>query len=74
MKLDGGAGNDTLVTGPAGAANLLGGADADVMASSAGYCAVASYGDHDRAGVRVTLDRTANAAWQVKAMTSARAA
>jgi Ca2+-binding RTX toxin-like protein len=47
MKLDGGAGNDTLVTGPAGAANLLGGADADVMASSAGCCAVASYGDHD---------------------------
>jgi Ca2+-binding RTX toxin-like protein len=60
IRFDGGDGNDTLVTGPAAGAYLLGGAGADLIASSADCCAIASYNDHDRAGVRVTLDRTAN--------------
>jgi hypothetical protein len=61
VRFDGGAGDDTLVAGPAAAgANLLGGPGADLMASSAGCCALASYADHNRAGVRVTLDRKAN--------------
>jgi hypothetical protein len=60
IRFDGGDGNDTLVTGPAAGAYLLGGAGADLMASSAGCCAIASYADHDRAGVRVTLDGKAN--------------
>ncbi|MEA2149911.1 MAG: hypothetical protein QOD69_1741 [Solirubrobacteraceae bacterium] len=60
IGFDGGDGNDTLVTGPTAGAILLGGAGADLMASSGGCCAVASYGDHTGAGVRVTLDRTAN--------------
>jgi Ca2+-binding RTX toxin-like protein len=60
IRFDGGDGNDTLVTGPAAGAYLVGGAGADLMASSGGCCAVAGYNDHDRAGVRVTLDRTAN--------------
>jgi hypothetical protein len=60
IRFDGGDGNDTLVTGPTAGAYLLGGAGADLMASSAGCCAIAGYDDHDRAGVRVTLDQTAN--------------
>jgi hypothetical protein len=60
IRFDGGDGNDTLLTGPTAGAILLGGAGADLMASSGGCCAVASYGDHDGAGVQVTLDRTAN--------------
>jgi len=60
IRFDGGDGNDTLVTGPAAGTYLLGGAGADLMASSAGCCAIASYTDHDGAGVRVTLDQTAN--------------
>lgn len=60
IRFDGGDGNDTLVAGPAAGASLFGGAGADVMASGAGCCASASYGDHDSAGVRVTLDLTAN--------------
>jgi hypothetical protein len=60
LRLDGGDGNDTLVTGPAAGAYLLGGAGADLMASSGGCCAITGYDDHDRAGVRVTLDQTAN--------------
>ena len=60
VHFDGGDGNDTLVTGPSGGAYLLGGAGADRITSSAGCCAIASYTDHDRAGVRVTLDQTAN--------------
>jgi hypothetical protein len=60
IRFDGGDGNDTLVTGPAAGAELLGGAGADLMASSGGCCAIASYKDHDRAGVRVTLDQTPN--------------
>lgn len=60
IRFDGGDGDDTLVTGPAAGAYLLGGAGADLMASSAGCCAIAGYDDHDRAGVRVTLDQTAN--------------
>ncbi|MEA2438302.1 MAG: hypothetical protein QOF65_2858, partial [Thermoleophilaceae bacterium] len=60
LRLDGGDGNDTLVTGPAAGAYLLGGAGADLMASSGGCCAIAGYDDHGGAGVRVTLDQTAN--------------
>jgi len=60
IRFDGGEGNDTLVTGPAAGAYLLGGAGADLMVSSADCCAIAGYDDHDRAGVRVTLDGTAN--------------
>ena len=60
IRLDGGDGNDTLVTGPSASAYLLGGAGADLMQSSADCCATASYDDHDAAGVRVTLDGTAN--------------
>lgn len=60
IRFDGGDGNDTLVTGPTAGAYLLGGAGADVMVSSGGCCAVAGYTDHDRAGVRVTLDGKAN--------------
>jgi hypothetical protein len=60
IRFEGGDGNDTLVTGPTAGGYLLGGAGADVMASSADCCAIASYDDHDRAGVRVTLDQTAN--------------
>jgi hypothetical protein len=60
IRFDGGDGNDTLVTGPAASAYLLGGAGADLMASSAGCCSIASYSDHDRSGVRVTLDGKAN--------------
>jgi hypothetical protein len=60
IRFDGGDGNDTLVAGPAATAYLLGGAGADVMTSDAGCCAVAGYADHDGAGVRVTLDGTAN--------------
>jgi hypothetical protein len=60
IRFDGGEGNDTLVTGPAVSAYLLGGAGADVMATSADCCAIAAYADHDAAGVRVTLDGTAN--------------
>jgi hypothetical protein len=60
IRFDGGDGDDTLVTGATAGALLLGGAGADVMASSAGCCAVAGYTDHDRGGVRVTLDRKAN--------------
>jgi hypothetical protein len=60
IRFDGGDGNDTLVTGPTATAYLLGGAGADLMASSADCCAVAGYADHDRAGVRVTLDGKAN--------------
>jgi hypothetical protein len=60
IRFDGGDGNDALVTGPTAGAYLLGGAGADLMASSDGCCAIASYSDHDRTGVRVTLDRTAN--------------
>jgi hypothetical protein len=74
MYFDGGNGDDTLVTGSAGGANLLGGGGADVMASSSGCCAVASYDDHGRTGVRVTLDGRRTTASPVKAMTSARAA
>ncbi|HEY0343340.1 MAG TPA: hypothetical protein VGC59_01760 [Solirubrobacteraceae bacterium] len=60
VQFDGGDGNDSLVTGPTASAYLLGGAGADLMASSGGCCAIASYSDHDRTGVRVTLDQTAN--------------
>jgi len=60
IRFEGGDGNDTLVTGAAPGAYLLGGAGADVMSSGAGCCAIASYDDHDRAGVRVTLDGTAD--------------
>ncbi|MEA2241072.1 MAG: hypothetical protein QOD24_628 [Solirubrobacteraceae bacterium] len=60
VRFDGGDGNDTLVAGPAASAYLLGGAGADVMASDARCCAVASYADHDATGVRVTLDGKAN--------------
>jgi hemolysin type calcium-binding protein len=60
IRFDGGDGNDTLVTGPTAGAYLLGGAGADLVASSAGCCAIASYTDHDRTGVRVTLDGKAN--------------
>lgn len=60
IRFDGGDGDDTLVTGPAASAFLLGGAGADLMVASAGCCAFASYADHGRAGVHVTLDRTAN--------------
>lgn len=60
VRFDGGDGNDTLVAGPAAAGYLLGGAGADLMASGDGCCVVASYEDHGRAGVRVTLDGTAN--------------
>jgi Ca2+-binding RTX toxin-like protein len=60
IRFDGGDGNDRLVAGPAATAYLLGGAGADVMTSDAGCCAVASYADHDGAGVRVTLDGTAS--------------
>jgi Ca2+-binding RTX toxin-like protein len=60
IRFDGGDGNDTLVTGPAAGGSLLGGAGADVMASSAGCCVSAGYEDHDRAGVHVTLDQAAN--------------
>lgn len=59
IRLDGGDGDDALVTGAASPAWLLGGAGADLM-SSTGCCAVASYEDHGQAGVRVTLDQTAN--------------
>jgi hypothetical protein len=59
IRLDGGDGNDTLVTGPSAGAYLMGGPGADLMAAS-GCCAVAAYSDHDRTGVRVTLDQTAN--------------
>ncbi len=60
IRLDGGDGDDTLVTGPSAGAYLLGGAGADLMQSSADCCAIAGYDDHDGAGVRVTLDGTAN--------------
>jgi hemolysin type calcium-binding protein len=60
VRLDGGDGNDTLLTGPSAGAYLLGGAGADVMASTGGCCAIAGYDDHDRSGVRVTLDGRAN--------------
>jgi hypothetical protein len=60
IRFDGGDGDDTLVTGPTAAATFLGGAGADLMLSSGGCCAITSYSDHDAAGVRVTLDRTAN--------------
>jgi hypothetical protein len=60
VRFDGGDGDDMLVTGSTAGAYLLGGAGADVMVSSGGCCAVASYTDHDRAGVRVTLDGKAN--------------
>ncbi len=59
IRFAGGDGDDTLVTGPSSPAWLLGGAGADLMSSS-GCCAVASYEDHGQAGVRVTLDQTAN--------------
>jgi RTX calcium-binding nonapeptide repeat (4 copies) len=60
IRFDGGDGNDTLLAGPAVGGLLLGGAGADFMAAGAGCCAIASYADHDRAGVRVTLDGTSN--------------
>jgi hypothetical protein len=60
IRFEGGDGNDTLVPGPAAGAYLLGGAGADLLASSAGCCAIASYDDPGRGGVRVTLDRMAN--------------
>lgn len=60
ILLDGGPGDDALVTGPTATATLVGGEGADLMQSAPGCCAVASYGDHGAAGVRVTLDRTAN--------------
>jgi hypothetical protein len=60
IRFDGGDGDDTLVTGPSAGAYLLGGAGADLMESSADCCAIAGYDDHDAAGVRVTLDGTAN--------------
>jgi Ca2+-binding RTX toxin-like protein len=60
VRLDGGDGDDTLVTGPTASAYLLGGAGADLLASSGGCCAIASYGDHEATGVRVTLDGMAN--------------
>jgi hypothetical protein len=60
IRFDGGDGNDTLITGLAAAAYLLGGAGADLMSSSAACCAIAGYNDHGATGVRVTLDRTAN--------------
>ncbi|MEA2218034.1 MAG: hypothetical protein QOJ35_660 [Solirubrobacteraceae bacterium] len=60
VRFEGGAGDDMLVTGPTASAYLLGGAGADLMASTAGCCAIAGYEDHDRAGVRVTLDAIAN--------------
>jgi hypothetical protein len=60
VRFDGGDGDDTLVTGPTAGAVLLGGAGADLMTSSAGYGVAASYADHDRAGVRVTLDGVPN--------------
>ncbi len=40
--------------------HLLGGAGSDLMESTLVCCSIASYEDHDGAGVRVTLDRTAN--------------
>ena len=61
IRFDGGDGDDVLVTGPTAGAVLLGGAGADAMTAGAGCCnAAASYADHDAAGVRVTLDGTAN--------------
>jgi Ca2+-binding RTX toxin-like protein len=60
IAFDGGDGDDTLATGPTAGAILLGGAGADLMASTGGCCAIASYADHNGAGVRVTLDGTAN--------------
>jgi Ca2+-binding RTX toxin-like protein len=60
IQFDGGDGNDTLMTGPTASAYLLGGGGSDLMASSGGCCAITSYSDHDRTGVRVTLDATAN--------------
>ncbi len=59
IHFEGGDGDDTLVTSAAVAAHLLGGPGADLMASSAGCCAIASYNDHN-SGVRVTLDGMAN--------------
>jgi Ca2+-binding RTX toxin-like protein len=60
IQFDGGDGNDTLMTGPTASAYLLGGGGSDLMGSSGGCCAITSYSDHDRTGVRVTLDGTAN--------------
>jgi hypothetical protein len=60
IRLDGGDGNDTLLAGPNGAGFLLGGAGADLMESGADCCFITGYSDHDRAGVRVTLDQTPN--------------
>jgi hypothetical protein len=60
LRFDGGDGDDTLITGLTAAAYLLGGAGADLMSSSAACCAIAGYNDHDRTGVRVTLDGKAN--------------
>jgi hypothetical protein len=59
VRFDGGAGDDRLVAGPSSPATLIGGPGADLMSSS-GCCAVSSYADHGRAGVRVTLDEIAN--------------
>jgi Ca2+-binding RTX toxin-like protein len=60
MTFTGGDGNDTLLAGASGGGFLLGGAGADLMASSASCCMTTGYGDHDRTGVRVTLDEQAN--------------
>jgi hypothetical protein len=60
IRFDGGDGDDTLVTAPGAGALLLGGPGADRMVSTAVCCAVASYADHGRGGVRVKLDATAN--------------
>ena len=60
LRFDGGDGDDALVTGTAADVQLLGGAGSDLMESTLVCCSIASYADHDGAGVRVTLDRTAN--------------
>ncbi len=60
IRFDGGAGDDTLLTGPTAGAILRGGAGADLLDADGDCCATAGYDDHDAAGVRVTLDRTAN--------------
>ena len=60
LRFDGGDGDDALVTGTAADVHLLGGAGSDLMESTLVCCSIASYADHDGAGVRVTLDRAAN--------------